>query len=381
MAEGPVSIQKRFEQMPEWAKAVMVAAIAAVALVAGVAVANAFAPKLEEPSLDALVEDAVAAPVEVASQQGAAEQPDSREVADTARSALDAASVVDAVNVFDAVTGIDRALGEAEAPEVAQAVEAFHEAGYSVGFVVYDLVTQRGMGYNANATFFSASTVKAPFVAYAVQDEVGSGRAAFEDEVAEDVVMEGTGVMAFDDASAYRLEDVLSNTIVHSDNTGYALLRERFDDGGFEAWCAAASVDATAWEGEWYPYCTPLDLAKLWLNVGSYVAAGQEGGAWCADVLSQTDSSFLRVALGDRGTVLSKPGFEIDTPWYDIGALNDAGVVLSDKGAYVVAVMSDADYDSDYFTDNEHLIVDLASALGAAHDAVLVRSESEVASL
>ena len=47
-------------------------------------------------------------------------------------------------------------------------------------------------------------------------------------------------------------------------------------------------------------------------------------------------------------------------------------MVLAGDGPYVVAIMSDADYDSDYFTDNERLIVDLAAALGAARDKVLV---------
>ncbi|CAK7020740.1 MAG: hypothetical protein PEGG_00850 [Paraeggerthella hongkongensis] len=297
---------------------------------------------------------------------------DPRAAIEIARSALDAAPMTDLVSVFDAATGAARELGNKEAPEVVQAVDAFHEAGYEVGFVVYDFSAQRDMNYNADEAFFCASTMKAPFVAYAVQDEIDLGFASFEDVVIEDVAVEGTGVMAFDDKEEYRLEDVLANAIVHSDNTGYALLRERFSYGNFESWCAAAGVDAWAWEGEWYPYCTPLDLAKLWLNVGSYVAAGQGHASWCAGLLSQTDSSFLRAALGARGTVLSKPGFEINTPQTGAGALNDAGVVLAGDGPYVVAIMSDADYDSDYFADNERLIVDLAAALGAARDKVLV---------
>jgi len=101
------------------------------------------------------------------------------------------------------------------------------------------------------------------------------------------------------------------------------------------------------------------------------VAEGQGNAPWLADVLQQTELSFLRTALGEGRRVLSKPGYEIDTPWYDMGALNDAGLVVTDTDVYVIAIMSDADYDDEYFTDNEHLIVDLASALGAAHDRLL----------
>ena len=101
------------------------------------------------------------------------------------------------------------------------------------------------------------------------------------------------------------------------------------------------------------------------------MAEGQGNAPWLADVLQQTELSFLRTALGEGRRVLSKPGYEIDTPWYDMGALNDAGLVVTDTDVYVIAIMSDADYDDEYFTDNEHLIVDLASVLGAAHDRLL----------
>ena len=52
-------------------------------------------------------------------------------------------------------------------------------------------------------------------------------------------------------------------------------------------------------------------------------------------------------------------------------ALNDAGIVESVAGDYLVAVMSDADYDDAYFTDNEPLILNLIAALDEAHDRLL----------
>ena len=136
-------------------------------------------------------------------------------------------------------------------------IAAYHDAGYEVGFVIYDLTTHaRGVwDYNADQWFFSASTVKAPFVAFASQDMVDGGRASLDEEVVEDVILlDGTGIMSSDDIDRYDLQTVMANTIVHSDNTGYGLLRERFDQNDFQAWCAAADVDAAAWQGRWYPY-------------------------------------------------------------------------------------------------------------------------------
>lgn len=376
-------MSRRFKKIKHWLKhanqpALVACAVGAVAvlLIGGWAIATN-AHKVEEPQM-AVADEAASdpaeatAPADVEVDSDADAAPDPRVVADDARSALDAASGTDEVNRFNASTGIARTLGAEEIPEIQTAITAFHDEGCSVGFVVYDLATGEGLGYNADEQFFSASTVKAPFVAFAAQDMVDSGQASFDEEVYEDIILEGTGVMSTDATDLYDLRTVMNNTIVYSDNTGYGLLRERFDQGGFEAWCAAADVDAAAWNDEWYPYCTPRDLAKLWLNIGAYVAGGEGSAPWFADLLTQTSSSFLREALGGGHRVLSKPGYEIDTAWYDMGALNDAGLVLTDTDAYVIAIMSDADYDDEYFTDNEHLIVDLAAALSATHDRMLL---------
>ena len=66
-------------------------------------------------------------------------------------------------------------------------------------------------------------------------------------------------------------------------------------------------MDAAAWQGEWYPYYTPRDLAKMWLNGRRIRAEGQGNAPWLADVLQQTELSFLRTALGEGRRVLSKP--------------------------------------------------------------------------
>lgn len=369
--------------MPASAKAATAVIVAVLAVFVGVCAVAAQGPAPEEPTLPLVSTDAADAAevTEPASEEPAPEPElvqaaDPRAVADEARSALDWASATEVVNLFDASTGIERTLSADEAPDVEQALAAFADAGFNVGFVVYDFRTQRGLGFNADGLFFSASTIKAPFVSYVVQDVVDGGSASFDEEIYEDVLMEGTGVMASDDQDVYDLRTVIANTIVFSDNTGYALLRERLDAAGFEAWCAEAGVDAAAWQGELYPTYTPRDLAKLWLNTGAYVVGNTPNAAWMGALFSKTQNSFLRAALGESHQVLAKPGYEEGMPGYSTAALNDAGVVLADGDAYVVAIMSDADYDDEHLTDNEHLIVDLAIALGTARDHLLAEREA-----
>ena len=46
-------------------------------------------------------------------------------------------------------TGIARTLSSDEISDVEGAIAAYHDAGYEVGFVMYDLTTHEGVGYNA----------------------------------------------------------------------------------------------------------------------------------------------------------------------------------------------------------------------------------------
>lgn len=295
---------------------------------------------------------------------------------------LDAAAADEHVNLFDA-SGAVRDVDPSEIPEVARALEAYAQAGYDAGFIVFDLEAGCGLGYNADLEVFSASTIKAPFVAYVLQALVDGGQASLSDVVFEDTTVAGTGVMAFDDFDAYDLQTVLYNTIAYSDNTGYALLRELFDAEGFAQWAGEIGVDIADWEGAWYPYCTARDLARLWMHIGAYVKSGGESSAFMEDLLSQSSNSFLREALGDGHRVFSKPGFEIDDGMsagfgYRMSALNEAGFVEGPNGSYLIAIMSNADYDSEFYTDNAQLIEGLITALDAAH-AQLLAAEADAA--
>ena len=367
-----------------------------------------------------------------AALQAKSDSPDPASVATVAQSALDASEGAEGIALFGE-SGKSRTISPDEVPEVAAAIEAFSEQGYGVGFVVYDIQSGMGIECNADEEFFSASTIKAPF-AVALASAVDAGEATisnageiagwgstsdgsyksadagnfgqdivsglgeawgtafaeeaesnqnqdsdqresqkltFDTQLNEDIIVDGTGVMAADDKSQYTLTEVIENTLAHSDNTGYALLREHCNDGGiFENWCAMQGVDATAWEGMWYPYCTTRELAKLWLGAGSYLLSDAEHASWMDGLLRSTDLSFFRNSITGVRKVLSKPGYECE-PMLDMSALAEGGTIVGDDGTYVLAIMSDAPYDDEYLTENQELIENLAAALANARTSLL----------
>ena len=245
------------------------------------------------------------------------------------------------------------------------------QQGLDVGFVVYDINTGKGITYNTNSEFFSASTIKAPFVTSVVQQSDETGTPKFTDKIEEDLYFDGTGTMAYDDETTYSVEDVLTNTITHSDNVGYALLRENFNTNNeFETWCNSAGVDASLWQGVYYPSYSALDLAKMWLATGSFLTSSFKHAQWLNSLLQTGDLSFIRNVSPEGSRVLSKAGYEMGA---GMNSLNDAGVVVTETSTYVIAIMSNAPYDDEYYTINQQPIENLASALITAHDKLLAK--------
>ena len=283
--------------------------------------------------------------------------------------AIDALAVPDGDSGAFAAIDADGAAAVASADEyrdVADALAAFAERGYEAGFVLYDFSTGRALAYGLDRSYYCASTVKGPFSAYVAQSVVDGGGASLDDLLEEVEIVGGSGIMDADGVSTYTLAAVVENAILYSDNTAYRLLWRTYGGDGFASWAQACGVDASAWGGAEYPSFSARDLAKLWVGIGRYLGSGAASSAWLGAAFAQSGTSFLRGALGEGAVVLSKPGFDSNL-WHesgiDMGALHDAGIVEDEAGAYLVAIMSNADYDSSVQTENEPLFSGLARAL------------------
>ncbi|WP_180326468.1 serine hydrolase [Raoultibacter phocaeensis] len=284
---------------------------------------------------------------------------------------VDAASSAADINLFSALDATSELLDSSQVAAVEDAIGAIASYGYRTGFVVLDLSTGKGVGYNADDEFFCASTVKAPFAAYVYQNLIDPGEISVSEVLEKDVEIGGTGVMLTEDKTEYELEEVLADAIVYSDNIAYAMLREHYEGPAWDEWTVAAGVEQGVSVEGYYPFCSAKDLAQYWIAVQTYLESQSAGAQSLKNLLGTTEVSFLREALGSRASVYAKAGFEVDSENGDLGAINDAGIVSGPSGDYLIAVMSDIDYDSEWLTDNAWLIVDLIEALDDLHTAVL----------
>ncbi len=290
----------------------------------------------DEPAALVEVQDRDAEEKPAAQEDEKDEEPEPAAEDESATDAFDAsAPVVDATSGRGiAVTAPGGFLDTPEFAAVEAEVAALEDAGYSVSVRMVDLDTGRGITYNADVERYPASAIKAPFCAWLCSAYGGSAGMA----------------------------QTVADCLINSSNDAYKALIDTFGLTAFAQWLdahgAPNAVDE-AWT-HYYPNISANELANVWTQIWRYGTSGEAGADELAGYLSQTASTPLGGLLRDEHEVWSKAG------WYPadenrLTSTNDAGVVFSDDGTYVVVVMTDLSAYLDGLTP-------LLSALDAAHD-------------
>lgn len=254
--------------------------------------------------------------------------------------------------VIDAMTkgeGIQKLNTEYEPDEKLErrlntVIQRIEKQGQKLSFLMLDLNTGAAFFYNPQENLFSASTIKGPYIACVTENVLDTGETT-KDEVLftrsdyGDSV--GTGIMKLDSPDTqYTFEEMLSKTIQYSDDVGYAMLRQRFGVEDFRKWLEEAGVEPSLADYS-YPMYTIRELGKMWLHMDTYFDEG-ENGAWLRELYTRSESSVIRLELGDKYEVFTKPGFN-ETPDGDpvSNALDDAGIVNDEENPYLLAIMTD----------------------------------------
>lgn len=227
----------------------------------------------------------------------------------------------------------EEGLSEAEAlkTEIQTAIDAFSAEGYSTGFLLYDINTEGGISYRADESYYSASTIKGPYVAWLVQ--------AYPQ-------------------TADSLYDTIENTIAWSSNDDYEMLISTYGSSEFDSWIAGLGCKNIALSGEWYPDINARDFAVLWNSVYDSFLSGSVP-AYIQDFYTGTLESAIYETLGSWYTVYSKAGWIGEGLGTYYNVQNDAGIVMKGEDPYVIVVLSDAYGRTDLL---DHLVAVLDSA-------------------
>lgn len=233
---------------------------------------------------------------------------------------------------WDGLTEDDLPETETLITEIRAAVDAFSEEGYSTGFLLYDLNSGGGISYHADESYYSASAIKGPYVAWFVQ--------------------------AYPEA-ADMLYGTIQNTIQWSSNDDYETLITLYGNTEFNNWAAGLGCEDIAITGEWYPAVNAREFAVLWNSIYDYFMS-ESCDADIRELYNGTLASAMYETLGEEYTVYSKAGWIGEGLGTYYNVQNDAGIVLKEDAPYVLVVLSDA-YGRLDLLDN------LVAVLDAAH--------------
>ncbi len=207
---------------------------------------------------------------------------------------------------------------------------------HKVSLIMADLKTRSGVAFRPGVSMCSQSTVKAVYVGSLLD---------FNPEI----LQSGGADMR--------------ESVVYSNNSTYAILREVYGPAPLRKWCAEAGVDPGFAEPDYPRAYTARDMFKMWTRLYQFLNSGADQanfGRYYADSLA----SAARVQLGSRYPIQTKAGWEcgldegryyepdaVIPPEYTDGdpmndecAINDTGVIYTEKGPYIFVIYTDHPY-------------------------------------
>ncbi len=227
--------------------------------------------------------------------------------------------------------------------------------GHKVSLIMADAGTLSGAAFCPFCPMCSQSTVKAIYT--------GAVLEAFPD--------------ALMDNGRY-----IHDAVVYSDNLSYENLRRIYGPDPLRKWCGEADVDPSFARPDYPRNKTAADMLKMWTHLYCFLngeARNTDFAAWFAD----SAASAAKQQLGGRCPVQTKAGWEngLDEsrnydpaavipaeytdgdPLNDECAINDSGIVYTDRGPYLFVIYTDHPFGifKDYVTPNP--LLELTEAL------------------
>lgn len=216
------------------------------------------------------------------------------------------------------------------------AIRAIEANGYAVGVSLVNLDTGASVSYNSDRAFYSASSIKGPYVTSVVRYELGA-LASADSRI--------DAIIRYSDNDAYgSFRNSYGNESMQRlvDASGAEQLSGTGITEQVEALTAAHSRDSIA--DNWYEFMTPSQMTALWTQCHEFLTSDEPGASWLAGEFETPEVSSLRSVGKAYGTTWAKAGWYPDEgDGYETTV--DAGVVRTDCGDVVVCVMTTAPED------------------------------------
>ena len=193
--------------------------------------------------------------------------------------------------------------------QLQRAISQYEGNGKSVSFLMMDMTTGSGISYNIDRQYYSASTIKGPYVA---------------------------AVNMYSPWLLQSWSSTMYSTIDYSSNEAYAYLRHSIGDAALNK--LIKETNATGFDARSdYVWYSSRDLAKLWVGMGDYLVSNRTNAGWCRSVFGNNSYITSRSALSWKNyPVYAKSG------WVDGGITvhNEGCIVMDGNNPYLMVVMS-----------------------------------------
>jgi len=246
---------------------------------------------------------------------------------DPASRALELREIIDQVPGEEKLTTFGEWVpGEDLLDQVKEATATITDQGHDLGYLMIDVETGCGVGFNVDKILCSQSTIKGPYVASMYEAHPES----FADH-----------------------EDRIRMTLKYSDNDSYAFLRQTYLSDCLKGWIETTGVRKEIGKSLYTQY-SAREFAKLWTEMFRFFASCEN--QTLTDYYIGSKFSCVYEELGTEYTVHSKAGWEdgrygsgpdplpeyLDkNPYNDEVATNDGALVSTPNGDYILVILSD----------------------------------------
>lgn len=212
--------------------------------------------------------------------------------------------------------------------------ESLASNGHKISFIMVDLDKQSGVAYDSGLIMCTQSAVKSVYI--------GS-------------------LLEKNPAALSKDGQYMRDALEFSSNDAYENLRELYGTDSLALWCQTAGVDPSFAELPYPRSSSAKDMLKLWTLQYCFLNSGSDAANAVAPYLADSSLSATKKQLGNRYPVQTKAGWEsgLDedknydpeavppekytdgNPENDEVAINDTGVVYTEKGPYLFVIYTD----------------------------------------